>query len=351
MILAFSKKLEREALESEGVSVRKARWPNGAAFSVCLTHDVDNIRRPLSHILSVRRRFGRGDFLLAMLGLRSLYNNISLIAEQERARGVRSSFYFLTANYSLKKLAGSITNLDRRGWEIGLHGDFGTHDSAEGLGRAMRLFEDQTGITPRGAREHFLRFDFDRTWELMDRAGLEYDSTVGFRDRIGFPLGLCTPFHPPDRDWRPMRMLELPLVLMDTTLWGYLKRNEEQASSDVDSIVAEVERVHGLFTLLWHQEAVRMKGGRLYPSILDRLIKKHPFIGNGRAVADWWNARSVPLRRRGREFSLHAAPKGMVLRVKTNGLKTVAVHGGKVSTSEEGLTISVQDEEFRLEVQ
>ncbi len=350
MILAFSKQQEKESLDTRGFFVRKERWPHGAPFAVCLTHDVDNISRPLSHIVSVRSRFKTTDFLLALLGLKSLYNNVSLFAEEERERGFRSSYYFLTANYSLRKLASSLAGLERDGWEVGLHGDLGTHDSAERMSRALERFRDETTILPRGVREHFLRFDFEKTWEIMDMVGLEYDSTVGFADRLGFPLGLCTPFHPPDKEWRLMRLLELPLVLMDATLWGYLKRDEREGASDIESMLARVERVNGLFTLLWHPEAARMKGGRLYASILDGLVKKGPYVGSGRAIAAWWNARSVPLRRGGREYSMQGAPKGLVLHASTVGGRSLRVHGGKVMNAMGGASIAVEDQNFRMEV-
>lgn len=351
MILSFSEEHERESLETRGFAVRKERWPYGAPFAVCLTHDVDNISRPLSHIISVRNRFRASDFLLAFLGLKSLYNNISLVADEEKERGFRSSYYFLTANYSLRNLASSLAKLEGGGWEVGLHGDFGTHDSAEGMNRAINRFKGETTIVPLGVREHFLRFDFEKTWEIMDKAGLDYDTTVGFADRLGFPLGLCTPFHPPDKEWRPMRLLELPLVLMDATLWGYLKRDEKDGASDVESMLARVERVNGLFTLLWHQEAVRMKGGRLYTSILDELRKRGPYVNSGRAIASWWRARSAPLKREGREFGLQGAPKGLVLRARTANGRRLRVHGGKVTKTNGEVTVAVEDQDFRMEVE
>ena len=68
-----------------------------------------------------------------------------------------------------------------------------------------------------------------------------------------------------------MNLLELPLVLMDTTLWGYLKRTEEEGFADAMRMMKAVEEVEGLFTLLWHQEAVRMRGGRIYWALLDEI--------------------------------------------------------------------------------
>jgi hypothetical protein len=295
-IRALLPSLERSAIEKDGFFVRKARWPNAAPLAVCLTHDVDNIERPLEHIMKLRDRFRQVDLRKAMRGEISLYDNIELIAEREGAERFRSSFYFLSSNYPLEKVKRAARKLDSKGWEIGLHGDFGTHDSDAGMQSAVKRIAEEVGIRPLGLREHYLKFDFARSWGVMERAGLEYDTTVGNNDRLGFKLGLASPFHPPDADWHPMNILELPLSLMDTTLWGYLKKSEEEGFSDVLSFMDKVEEVEGLFTLLWHQEAVRMKGGRLYWRILRTLgRRKRLFVANGLEIARWWRAREETL--------------------------------------------------------
>ena len=261
-IKGFLSTLERSALDEDGFFVRKARWPNAAPVAVCLTHDVDNVERPMEHILKVQDRFSKADLKKAKKGLLSLYDNIELIGEREGAEGFRSSFYLLSSNYPLDKVRATARRLHARGWEIGLHGDFGTHDSEAKMGKAVERLTKGIGIRPRGLREHYLRFDFGKSWRVMEGAGFDYDTTVGNNETLGFRLGLATPFHPPDAAWRPMRLLELPLSLMDTTLWGYLKKDEEEGFKDVMKLMGMVEEVEGLFTLLWHQEAVRMKGGR-----------------------------------------------------------------------------------------
>ena len=87
---------------------------------------------------------------------------------------------------------------------------------------------------------------------------------------------------------------------MDTTLWGYLKKGEEEGLADVRGSMAMVEEVEGLFTLLWHQEAVRMRGGRAYWRILDELGSQKAGVSSGAAwpIARWWRAREVPLKAR-----------------------------------------------------
>jgi hypothetical protein len=291
-LLSFSAWLQESDLDRHRVHLRKARWPDGRQFGVCLTHDVDNVGRPLAHLWKTRDRFAAKDLVLGLLGLRSVYNNIALIARHEMERKVKSSFYFLTSNYPLEELRGSAEDLVSRGWDIGLHGDFGTHDSAEKMQQSMRAFEVSLGFRPKGIREHYLKFDFAKTWEILESQEFDYDSSVGMSDRLGFRLGLATPFHPPDKDWAKMRLLELPLTLMDTTLWGYLRLKEADGKAAFARMLSSVEAVGGLFTLLWHQEAVRMKGGRLYWTILDELAGRDCFIADGATVSKWWRSRS-----------------------------------------------------------
>lgn len=342
--------LESSLIEKNGYSVRKARWPNAAEYAACLTHDVDNVSRPITHILERRQRFSWPDLLLALLHLRSLYDNTEYVVSLERGSGVRSSFYFLTNEYDLSKLRKRVARLASEGWDMGLHGDFGTHDSLDRLAAAKKRFSEATSIVPAGVREHYLRFDFERTWDIMEAAGFDYDTTVGTTDSLGFRVGLCTPFHPPDRGWRPLRLLELPLVLMDTTLWGYLKRSEDDGMRDALALRDAVKEVNGLFTLLWHQESVRMKGGRLYGTLLRSLLLDGCFVSSGAGISKWWRAREAPLLRSGNEVSISGAPHGLCLHFRSKDGLRLSVEGGEVATRDGATLISARSEQLRLRV-
>lgn len=336
-IQAYGAELTKSLVETRGFVIQKERWPGGTKYSSCLTHDVDNLSRSLSHIISRRRRFSTVDLLLALLGLRNLYDNISLVSSLEESRRVRSSFYLLCHNYDLRKKSEQLNRLLRRGWDIGLHGDLDTHDSAEKMAEALSKFREATGISPKGVREHFLKFDYNLTWRIMEEAGFAYDSTVGNADRIGFRIGLCTPFHPPDQDWNPIGILELPLTIMDTTLWGYLREGEKEGLRDVERMKQSVAEVNGLFTILWHPEAARMKGGRLYPVILDGLVEDGCFIGSGSDIARWWSSRANSLVLEARTYRMGSAPEGLSLLFKAKGGEKLVVKGG-MATEDRGTT-------------
>ena len=126
---------------------------------------------------------------------------------------------------------------------------------------------------------------------------------------------------------------------MDATLWGYLKRTESDGIADVERLRKSVSDVNGLFTLLWHPEAARMRGGRLYPSVLDGLKGDGCFVGSGSEIAGWWSARSAPLRREGGVYRMESAPEGMIMRFKAKGGKQVAAKGGMSSADGDSTVI------------
>jgi hypothetical protein len=350
-MLSLLATVRESSLSEDGFFVRKARWPAAAPFAVCLTHDVDNISRSRGHIWKTRSRFGLGDLIGGLLGLVSLYDNVGLIASREESRGFHSSFYYLTSNYPLARVKPASDRVRASGSEVGLHGDFGTHDSQEKMGEAVARFSSALAFRPTGLREHYLKFDFGRSWEIFERSGFDYDTTVGTNDRLGFRLGLATPFHPPDASWSPMNLLELPLVLMDTTLWGYLKRSEEEGFGDALKMMKAVEEVEGLFTLLWHQEAVRMRGGRVYWRLLDEIGRRGCFVGSGAEISLWWRARSLPLVKKGKLIRVEGqAPRGLVLRLSLAEGRTPRVSSGSLERDGGDFLVRPQGPDFTLEV-
>ncbi|MBM3897517.1 MAG: hypothetical protein FJ358_03205 [Thaumarchaeota archaeon] len=315
---AINSKILDERLGSGKPFVRKALWPEGVNFAVALTHDADRLTAPLSHVRKVRKRFPLSLIIKRILSLDDPYWNIEKMVNLEAELNFTSSFYLLVHDYSLDRRRDYIKSIGAKGWEIGLHGSFGTHDNAEMMREDFNTFEKETGQKPRGIREHYLEFDPSKTWQIMDELGFMYDTTWGFNKKPGFRAGLCFPYHPPSPNFEPLNILELPLTLMDTSLWGYMHLQEEDGFAEVERTISKVKEHRGLFTLLWHQEALQMKGGRLYPRILRRLAGESCFVSNAERMAEWWLNRErseIQESKRGRSFSytVQSKDKRMVI--------------------------------------
>jgi hypothetical protein len=153
-----------------------------------------------------------------------------------------------------------LQRIHARGHEIGLHPSYRTYDDGAALesefGTLMRT-TDSLGIHQGawGGRQHYLRWEAPTTWRLWAQAGLDYDASVGYADRVGFRCGTSHEF--PVFDvvrGEPLALRERPLVLMEGTLLSRTRMDEppDAATERFDRLVARCRRYQGRFSLLWH---------------------------------------------------------------------------------------------------
>ncbi|MEM4500837.1 MAG: polysaccharide deacetylase family protein [Thermofilum sp.] len=290
----------------------RAKWPRGKRFAACLTHDVDWAYPPPKHTEKVLRGgIGRVPLrakVLWRLGSNSgwrLYNPYSLdrIIEVEREFSAVSSFMVKATPkewldekhedlYNLNYLASRLERLIDNGWEVGLHAGYASHDNSERLAREKALLESTlNGYRVAGVRMHYLRFSYPDTWLAVEAAGFKYDTTLAFPDRPGFRNGMCYPFHPVVND-RMLNILEIPLAVMDTTFWGYMRVQPSEALEMIRELACRVERVGGVLTVLWHNntfcELLYGEWGRMYRSLLSFLRDRGAWLTNCLNLWEYW---------------------------------------------------------------
>jgi hypothetical protein len=275
-------------------SALRRLWPRlerrRRSFRLALTHDVDD---PLASLGRTAPRLARQlaadalvrrDPALAARRVRSWaamrrgdhrldpYNTFDFLMAVSERHGMTSAFYFLATEeastrngpYTLEHpwVRALITRIHRRGHEIGYHAGFDTYRDAERTGeefRRLRTAAAELGVSQPhwGGRQHYLRWENPSTWANWEQAGLDYDSTVGFADRIGFRLGTChefPTFHVRER--RALRLRERPLIVMDRTVFDYMRLSPEDAREAVLEVARECRRAAGTLTVLWHNSTL-----------------------------------------------------------------------------------------------
>lgn len=263
-----------------------AAWPGlerrRRRFAVVLSHDIDD---PLTTLHNgpkdaVRQLGGdlvvRRDPRLAVNRLRALAgdrdrdpnNTFDFLMEVSERHGLLSAFYFL-AHRDLTPRPGPylfedpwvrelIVHIARRGHEIGYHPSYPTYrDPAltqEELGRLQRVAPEQERW---GGRQHFLRWVNPETWRNWEAAGLDYDSTMGFTESLGFRAGTCHPYRAFDlKARRPLHLVERPFQVMDVTLVNSLGLAPDAALQATLDVAAECRRYQGELGILWHNNSV-----------------------------------------------------------------------------------------------
>lgn len=232
-------------------------------MKIILTHDADSVHKPLEHILARRDRFTQKDLKAAEKGTLNLYNNIEEIVQLETDLGFHSTFFIPTFLYGLDSIIDTLKAIQREGSELQLHYVHEDHPQFEGLFRMQKeFFQDLIGPV-NGVRCHNLWIT-KPLMKLFQDEGIYYDSS--YRSET---VGRVEPYE------IQKGIIEIPIGIMDTDLFGRLHLTEAEAWK---YILNDIEQAKDhrcqYYTVLFHQESFRMKGGRLYARFLEHLANE-----------------------------------------------------------------------------
>lgn len=272
----------RAVLHSAGHETANTGRYDGRAAAAVMTHDIDYLskftpgllfREVVKNFLFNRRRvraaarlrrlreylqFARADrdpYVFSMDRMRAI----------EEERGIRGSWLFKAGGRDRRdvsyRLEGArarrmIASLQAGGHDIGLHPSFHAHTDAAMLRREQQRLRSAAGTGLRSVRQHYLRFEYPRTWRQQADAGFFVDSTLGFAEEEGFRNGACHPFLPWDLERGEILPLwELPLTVMDGTLAQYRDLTPDEARQRIDTLLRTVAEAEGVAILLFHNTA------------------------------------------------------------------------------------------------
>jgi hypothetical protein len=268
------------ALSLKNTVVRYGRHPGGADWSLVLTHDVDSLsERGFPRAL---RLLAGGVLRFSKAHLRAAGRMFSLLKAPDRHRCLdlcvaadapdRGTYLFHAGRrgrwdpeYRFAKLGRELAFLKSSGQEIGVHYGYETAGDAGRLAAELAAFERATGSPPAGGRAHYLRLRGPEDLGLVARAGMKYDSSLGFPDGPGFRIGTGGPYRFFDVvSGELTNLFELPLVVMDGALfrrYGEGPVDAQDAWSRVRPYLDAARETGAACCILWHQRVF----GPAYP--------------------------------------------------------------------------------------
>jgi peptidoglycan/xylan/chitin deacetylase (PgdA/CDA1 family) len=296
-------------------------------FAVALTHDIDSLRYwypgqfaavPYRILRELRKgnvadalRDARASVSLlrkGRIGARDPFWNLDTICEIEREHGALSTFFFLGEHrYDLdgrdgdfyhRRLPEAIEQVRSRGAEVGLHASTRATLSLNALREQKNHIEDVLGERIGGVRFHNLLLNVPDSLEHLQRAGFDYDTTLGYAAAEGFRAGTSWPFplYSLARD-KPLAVIEVPLAVMDTT---FLSRRYQGLSSElvfraITTLLERVAQSGGGVSVLWHNSGFddQLTGGfgTVYRRLLGWVGDEGGAGVSGQAIVDAFRVR------------------------------------------------------------
>jgi hypothetical protein len=307
--------------------------PYGYEFSVCLTHDID--------FVGIRRHFF--DHTMCGFVYRATVGSIKAFAKSRMSwaqvvqcwksvislplvylgvapdfwmlfdwfmkveKGLSPTYFFIpfkkqsgekvqmphasrrASAYDISDIPKLAAQLLQEGCELGVHGIDAWHDVVRANEERKRLAA-ATGPVETGIRMHWLLRD-GKTYEVLDEAGYDYDSTAGYNETPGYFCGTTQAFKP----LNSRHLLELPLHIQDGALF-YSKRmglGESEAWDLCECFVVNAQRHGGVLTVLWHDRSPGPERfwGDFYVRLVERLKQLDVWFARGSEVVAWFRRR------------------------------------------------------------
>ncbi len=327
--------LLRDFIVGSGISlIEIPPIPDGYNFIACLTHDVDHplirkhkfdhtmfgfVYRAMFVSLSQTLR-GRTPFRhlvknwAAVLKLPFVYMGLAqdfwgtFDDYTKFENGLPSSFYVIpfantpgridqkqasqkrAAGYGAAHIADQIQTLMAAGCEIGLHGIDAWRDIARGEEELQEIRRVAATHQEIGVRMHWLYFN-EQSPAVLERAGSDYDSTIGYNETIGYRAGTGQVYKP----LQTTRLLELPLHIMDTALFypSYLNLSRTEANARVADIIDNAARWGGVVTVNWHDRSIAPERlwGDSYADVIAQLKSRGAWFSTASQAVSWFRKR------------------------------------------------------------
>jgi len=311
----------------------RIRWPQGASYALVLSHDVDfvpsgfaevakqGIKTVLRHLVRQRDPAdalrAAGGLVRALVGGRDPFGCVPEIIQREKELGVSASFQVAVGhrhpddvNYRIEddRTRAYLRAIPDSGFDLCLHGSYRSTENPDWYVEEVALLTERLG-RPLGSRQHFLSFDYDTLFAAQERAGIQYDMSMGFPDRTGPRAGFSYPYFPycMDED-RPYDVVEISLFVMDVTLRSYMGLKGLRAWEAIEAALTDLRERGGCVSVVWHPivfGGARDPGyDRLFWDMVDYVGGTGGLATDGRTINAFWReqARAYP------SFAFQRAP-------------------------------------------
>ncbi|MCB5268827.1 MAG: polysaccharide deacetylase family protein [Candidatus Cloacimonetes bacterium] len=296
--------------------IRDISWGMDHRFAMSLSHDIDYYNFWDAASIKSTRKYNAKSFrdrpiraTYKLLGhywhkniLHAHERQLEKLVQREKEMGVSSTWFLMARtdfpderqNYIGDNTARSRLTALLNQQDVGLHGSPDAAFNLSILKAELQILRD-LGFNPSGFRSHYLHFDYQKSFSNLEAAGIKYDSTLGYWENIGFRAGISFPFYPFNiKENRPFRVLEIPLIVMDTTLHSPRAMNLSMAAGKraLNRLTDIAATYQSHISLLWHNttfDPVDYPGwGNLYWTTINHALKKQAWVTSLNEIYEEW---------------------------------------------------------------
>lgn len=249
-------------------------------WSTVFSHDIDRIKKRTPGIFvretldflilnrnkkSIPKRITRwGASMRQFLSPKDAYReSILKLLHQEKQRDIQGSYLLKSIvkrhkhdanDYLMNPFVRSLLAvIDANKAEIGYHSGYEAGNNPIQLRAELNRLSNRIGRTINVHRSHYLRYDPAITFTVLEELGIKVDSSIAWAEQTGFRSQTCRPFPIFNiAENRSTGVIEVPLAVMDTQPFGYMKLTSDDAIKNSESLIHTVRRHNGVMVWNFH---------------------------------------------------------------------------------------------------
>lgn len=207
------------------------------------------------------------------------FTDISRIMKIESHYNYLSSFYFLNGTggrFGARAKPEHILEASRQipdNWNIGIHYNYNHYSDAKCFESQVAELTKILGLRPLSGRAHYLRFDPEKSFDLLVRHNIICDESLGYSDVIGYRCGIAGPYNPYNNETESAYPLwEIPLTMMESAL---VQEYQIDYVNIFNKHLHHLSKVGGAISLLFHPGLLENpefpETFHLYPKLLEAM--------------------------------------------------------------------------------
>lgn len=260
-------------------------------FQLITTHDIDILQANCRLKSFAGDLLKRHDLKMALSRFGEpcdVFDTFDFLMDKSEEARTKSIFFFMASDHreghsdnylNTKKFSQTIEKIKKRGHDIGFHAGHGTADNPQRFAEELQLLRQHTGIDIKYSRQHFLKFDMPRTFNILEDNGITHDFSLGYSDCEGYRCGTGNSYQVFDfLNRKTLNVREVPLIIMDTTLRFAKNLSPNEAEKLIDSYSEKARAFNSTNSLLFHNSSFdnyQWKGWKqLYSNIIDNFARQ-----------------------------------------------------------------------------
>ena len=261
-------------------------------YTASITHDVDRLRRydtfrkyfkalvgDMVHRKNLLKCFSTtSNYLSYKLDLRKdPYDTFDYLMDISEKHNLKSHFYFIPSklneqeseyNIESKEALKDINNIQNRGHFVGIHGSYKGFNNTEVFTKELKRIPIQV----EEGRQHFLRFDNPKTWQIWEDNALKTDSTIAYSHFAGFRAGICYPYSVFNiLSQKKLKLKEQPLIAMEGAVANEFPQTDDFVK-EFKTLSNTCKNHRGNFVFLWHNNNFKVKEWEDYAKHYEAII-------------------------------------------------------------------------------